>query len=274
MSVNAVHTDPASPESKKAESSRLKKACTEFEAMFINQMLKAMRESDKAWKEQAGEDGLGLGTDNPYQDMFDWQLAVRLSERSPLGIARELTRMMEKRMGIAPEDEELVPEIRRIQTHSAQAHPVKKTAAQSPDLEGIIRQAAAMHNLDPSLIRAVISVESGGDTTAVSPKGAKGLMQLIDSTAAEVGVSDSFDPLQNVQGGAAYLKRMMDRYRGDRARALAAYNAGPGAVDRYGGVPPYPETITYIRKIMQQLNGGEGSATTAGQQGKNNETTD
>jgi soluble lytic murein transglycosylase-like protein len=96
-------------------------------------------------------------------------------------------------------------------------------------------------------------VESNYDPNAVSPKGAQGLMQLIPATARRFGVSDAFNPSDNIQGGARYLKHLLELYKGDESLALAAYNAGEGAVSRYGGVPPYPETQDYVAKVRQRL---------------------
>jgi Transglycosylase SLT domain len=113
----------------------------------------------------------------------------------------------------------------------------------------IILKAAQTYGLDPNLIRAQMSQESGGNNKAVSPKGAGGLMQLMPKTAEELGVTDRFDPEQNIMAGAKYLKQQFDKY-GKPELALAAYNAGGGAVDRYGGIPPYKETRNYVKKIM------------------------
>ena len=104
--------------------------------------------------------------------------------------------------------------------------------------------------MEPELIDAVIRQESGYDPYAVSHKGAKGLMQLMPATAKRFGVKDVFDPAENVQGGVKYLRQLLDRYDGDRRLALAAYNAGEGAVDRFGGVPPYRETQDYVDRIV------------------------
>ena len=116
-------------------------------------------------------------------------------------------------------------------------------------LERIVQDAAAKHNLDPALVKAVIGVESGWNPTAISNKGAQGLMQLIPSTAGELGLGNAFDPVQNVNGGAAYLRSLLDRFHGDLEKSLAAYNAGPGLVERAGGVPNIPETRSYVRKV-------------------------
>jgi soluble lytic murein transglycosylase-like protein len=117
------------------------------------------------------------------------------------------------------------------------------------ELALLIERYSTRHDLDPRLVRAVIEAESGYNPRARSHKGAMGLMQLMPATARSLAVSDPYDPEQNVRGGTAYLRRLMDRY-GQTELALAAYNAGPEAVDRYGGVPPYRETRTYIERVL------------------------
>ena len=117
------------------------------------------------------------------------------------------------------------------------------------EIESLITKHAEKNNLDPSLVRAVVKAESNFNPNAVSPVGAQGLMQLMPSTAKGLGVQDVFDPEQNIAGGTAYLRNMLDQF-GSVPLALAAYNAGPGAVQKYGGVPPYKETQNYVNKIM------------------------
>jgi len=116
--------------------------------------------------------------------------------------------------------------------------------------EAHISRLAARYGIDESLVRAVIRMESGGKTDAVSHKGAMGLMQLMPGTAKMLGVDDPFDPVQNLEGGIKYLSQLSDKYNGDITKTLAAYNAGPGRVDAYGGIPPFAETQKYVRSIL------------------------
>jgi soluble lytic murein transglycosylase-like protein len=121
---------------------------------------------------------------------------------------------------------------------------------------GDLRQAAALvarrHGLDPDLVIAVVSVESGFRPQAVSPKGAQGLMQLMPRTAESLGVVDAFDPEENLDGGVRHLVQLLTQYDGDVERALAAYNAGERAVRRHHGVPPYRETRAYVKKVLER----------------------
>lgn len=127
--------------------------------------------------------------------------------------------------------------------------PTAISTAPSDRLDKIVHEAAERHKVDPELVKAVISTESGWNPYAISRKGAVGLMQLIPGTAQRYGVGNPFDPAQNVEGGTTYLKTLLDRYNGDLSKSLAAYNAGEGAVDRSGGVPPIWETRRYVQKV-------------------------
>lgn len=134
----------------------------------------------------------------------------------------------------------LVPNLRHVLS-AAEMHP-------------LLAHAGEAHRVDADLLASVVRAESAGRPTAVSRTGARGLMQLMPSTAASLGVRDAFQPEQNVNGGAAYLDRLLLRYHDDIALALAAYNAGPGAVDRYHGVPPFRETRAYVARVILEFN--------------------
>lgn len=121
------------------------------------------------------------------------------------------------------------------------------------DYEGLIEAASRKYNISSNVIKAVIKAESGFNSTAVSKVGAMGLMQLMPDTAEALGVKDAFDPSENIDAGAKYLKNMLSEFGGNLELALAAYNAGPNSVKKYGGIPPYEETQNYVRRIMSSL---------------------
>ena len=134
-------------------------------------------------------------------------------------------------------------------------HPLPNLAEPSKaELAELLAHAGLAHNIDADLLAAVVRAESGGHARAVSRAGAQGLMQLMPGTAAALGVADTFAPAQNVEGGTKYLDQLLTRYKDNIALALAAYNAGPGAVDRYHGVPPYRETRAYVAGIIREFN--------------------
>ena len=133
---------------------------------------------------------------------------------------------------------------------AAPAPAAKAGPAGAGDVARTLLASARQHGVDPLLVKAVILAESAGRRWATSPKGAMGLMQLLPATARRFGVADPFDPAQNVAGGTRYLRWLLDRFGGDVTLALAGYNAGEGAVERHGGVPPYRETRNYVRRVQ------------------------
>ena len=147
------------------------------------------------------------------------------------------------------------------QTGSASPAPASKPATTrvdgrltTADLHQLLAKAGSEHNVDEDLLASVVKAESGGNAHAVSHAGARGLMQLMPGTALQLGVSNSFAPEENVRGGTAYLDELLTRYHDNIVLALAAYNAGPEAVDRYHGIPPYHETRLYVARVIHEFN--------------------
>jgi len=134
------------------------------------------------------------------------------------------------------------------------ASPISLAAPTPAQLAALLDQAGAEHHLDPDLLASVVHAESGGHPGAVSRVGARGLMQLMPATAKDLGVGNSFVPAQNVAGGTTYLDALLMYYHDNLALALAAYNAGPAAVNRFGGIPPYPETRRYVERVIHDYN--------------------
>ncbi len=238
------------------EKARLQKAVKDFEALFIGYMLKSMRSSipeSDLFENNFGGDIL--------EGVFDLEFAQHLSQNSNFGLGAMMYRQLT--------GEDLPKEVKKLPRTMPLSSMVKKnpvgygvktgSSARSASTlsqrlmqyDKYIAEAAQKYNVDSNLIKAVIVAESAAQPEAISPKHAKGLMQLIDSTAAEMGVQNVWDPRENILGGTRYLKQMLDRFNGDVVLALASYNAGPGAVDRHKGVPPFQETRDYIQRIQQ-----------------------
>jgi soluble lytic murein transglycosylase-like protein len=132
--------------------------------------------------------------------------------------------------------------------------PAQHPPLAAAEMREVLSRAGALHNVDADLLASVVKAESNGNVNAVSRAGAQGLMQLMPGTAAHLGVQDTFAPEQNVAGGTAYLDQLLRRYNDNIALALAAYNAGPLAVDRYHGIPPYRETRAYVARVIREFN--------------------
>jgi len=146
------------------------------------------------------------------------------------------------------------PPIARSDAAKAPVAPAANVRLTAADLHQLLAKAGAEHNVDEDLLASVVKAESNGNTRATSRAGARGLMQLMPGTARELGVADSFAPDQNVRGGTAYLDWLLTRYHDNLALTLAAYNAGPEAVDRYHGIPPYHETRLYVARVVHEFN--------------------
>ncbi len=161
----------------------------------------------------------------------------------------------------APADKKARVVIKEPQTSPARRSPAasKKQATTSPgkgNFQTIAEEKARQHNVDPKLVKAVIKAESNWNAYAVSPRGARGLMQLMPSTAYDMGVGNPFDPHENIDGGVRYLKYLLEKFNGNLTLALAAYNAGPGAVERHNAIPSIPETVAYVKRVINHYTGG------------------
>ncbi len=149
----------------------------------------------------------------------------------------------------------VVPRPRVVASHDSASAP-----ATDASLNALIERIAGEQGVESQLVHSVIQAESNYNAAAVSPKGASGLMQLIPATARRFGVADTFDPEENIEGGVRYLRFLLDYYQGDYPKAIAAYNAGEGAVDRYHGIPPYAETRNYVYRVARNLEAERQSA--------------
>jgi Rod binding domain-containing protein len=267
-SVSVPRKSEAMDEVKRA---KLGKAVREFESVFVGYLLKTMRGTVPK-SEVTGE---GFGNDM-LEGMFDMEMAKHISSNSGLGIGAMLYKQMTGEPLPAGLGHGAYDRAMKAVQPSIQGNPMGKPP-QSPagvrengrmapadtlrrrlgDINEVIQDAARQHSIDANLLKAVIATESGGRVDAASTKDAKGLMQLIDSTAADMGVKNVWDARENVQGGAKYLRQLLDRFDGDLTMALASYNAGPGAVEKHSGVPPYQETRDYLKKVMNYLHAFE-----------------
>jgi soluble lytic murein transglycosylase-like protein len=236
----------------------IRKVAREFEAMFAGYMFKTMNGSVE--KSSLVPESMG---ESIFKDMLMDEYATKASAGKGLGISDLVYRSLLQDKTQAAAYASKVREYKskkdmgKILSYTQgnfgdmrQYKISESVDARMQKLEPMIQAAAEKHGVDANLIKAVIRQESGGNPYAVSKAGAKGLMQLLDSTATQLGVRNVYDSNQNVEGGTRYLKQLLQDFNGDEKLALAAYNAGPDTVKKYDAVPPYPETQNYVKNVM------------------------
>ena len=232
---------------------QIKKVANDFEALFSSMMLRAMRKT-------VGDNPLipTSMAEKVYTGMLDDEYANLLSNHSSLGLSdlifKELVGKQSnygsltqlKNLGNRDFhllDNSFVPSSGFLKNESGFSRTKK--------WDFLVSDAAERYDVDKNLVFAIIAQESGGNPYAISRAGAKGLMQLMDSTAREMGVRHSFNPGENIDGGVKYFRKMLDQFDGDIKLALASYNAGPAAVKKYNGIPPYSETQNYVDSVLR-----------------------
>ena len=249
------------------DKARLQKAAKEFESLFTAMMLKSMTQNTKGL---FGDDN-SFGGD--YFDMvFQNAIAKKISEGKGIGLADFIYNKLAGQNISLGQDKAKIDTAQPVEKAAADEKGTEKIDLQNHDdnlfsippsksslkrlnkFESYIDKASELYNVDKNLIKSVILAESAANEKAVSGAKAKGLMQLMDKTAQDLGVNNVFDPEQNIFGGTKYLAQMLRLYNGDVDLALASYNAGPQNVEKYNGVPPFEETKDYISRVLGYFN--------------------
>jgi soluble lytic murein transglycosylase-like protein len=249
------------------------KAALDFESMFLGQLMKGMRQS--IGKDESGEVSKER---QMFTEMLDQQYAslssrstAHLNDNAPeqaksgnlKSLAAQIYRsMIQKDVSSSDIPFSPLPTLPYAPTRKPEGNAAGLGSIQlNPKaLQVLAESAGKKHGLPAELIRSVIQTESAGHVDAVSSAGAKGLMQIMDTTAADLGLKNSFDPEANVDAGVRYLKSLVKRFGGDLEKALAGYNAGPGAVEKHGGIPPFPETQNYVKQVLRKMKQFSGTS--------------
>jgi Rod binding domain-containing protein len=249
------------------EKKKIANASKDFESMLTGMMLKSMTSSLNGF---FGEDSYG---GDYFDSIFTMELANKMSQGSKLGIAEQIYQKVtgekwddsilkedgkikfddvRKQIELKSKGPELI--IDKSSSESAPVTPSKNSLNRLKKYDSAINEISKKFDVDKNLIRSIILAESAGKHTAVSSAKAKGLMQLMDNTAKEMGVGNVFDPAQNIYGGTKYFTQLLRKYSGDVPLSLAAYNAGPGNVEKYNGIPPFEETKNYVNRVLGYYN--------------------
>jgi Rod binding domain-containing protein len=234
------------------EKQKLAQVSKQFESLLTSMMLKSMNQTTGG---MFGENNFG---GDIFDTIFQSEIADQISKGTGLGVAEQIYK---KLTGENFPIEVLNPKIEPLKkqpkievTTDTLEIPVVKPSNQSINrldkYEDIIQQASDTYGVDKNIIKSVILAESSAKENAVSTANAKGLMQIIDSTAKYLGINNVWDPKENIMGGAKYLSELLRKYNGNLKFALAGYNAGPGNVDKYNGIPPFTETQTYVKRVI------------------------
>jgi Rod binding domain-containing protein len=251
------------------EEKNLQSACKNFETLLTQRMLNQMFKST----DFSTQFGQGSGGEF-FAEMYTGNIAKEAADNNNFGLAEQMIAQLKSRGNIDPA---VIQKIRELDS-SDRLNFIPQQLAKSPveqnknlsliekysrpnsltpdkvsKYDSIIDIQAEKQGVDSALIKAVIKNESNGDHKAVSSAGAKGLMQLMDSTASDLGVNNPFHPGQNIAGGTKYLKMLLEKYDNNLPKAIAAYNAGPGNVDKYKGIPPFNETKEYVKRVMKDF---------------------
>jgi Rod binding domain-containing protein len=239
------------------EKAKLANAAKEFESLLTTMMLKSMNETSGG---MFGSEGFG---GDYFDTIFESELASQMSKSGRgFGIAQSIYKKVTGE-DFDPSlfsgklnslDNEMKIKLNNVSDKFPFLTPSGKSVDRVSNFDNLINEASEKYGVDEKLIKSVILTESAGNTKAVSKAKAKGLMQLMDSTAKDMGVKNSFDPRENIMGGTKYLSGLLKKYDGDVKLSLAAYNAGPANVEKYNGIPPFDETKTYVTRVLGYLN--------------------
>lgn len=262
--TNPIKHIPLTPElnsQKSIDKTRLADASRQFESLLTSMMLKSMNETTGG---MFGDES-GLGGDF-FDSIFQYEIASKFSEGKGLGAADMIySKITGEHLPTEVIHPRLEP-IKKFEKIDINTNILPKTIIQPSNesierldkFEDLINEASNTYGVNSNIIKSVILAESSAKVNALSSANAKGLMQLMDSTASDLGVNNSWDPKQNIMGGTKYLSQLLRQYNGDLNLTLAAYNAGPGNVDKFGGMPPFQETKNYVTRVLGYFRNFEG----------------